>query len=92
MALSKPNSDFFGFTTEMYVKIQQTLVSEVGSDEQGKLYQVKIGVYWFTNPNKVHQFSHTEEVLENLRETELALPTLYEKMKGLEKFAGFQDA
>ena len=92
MALSKPNADFFGFTTEIYVKIHQTLVSEVGEDEEGKIYQVKLGCNWYTNPDKAHQFSQTEEILENIRETELALPTLYEKMKGLEKFAEFQDA
>lgn len=86
MALSKPNSDFYGFTTEIYVKIHQTLVSEVGEDAGGKIYQVKFGCNWYTNPSKEHQFSQTEEILENLRETELSLPTLYEKMKGLDKF------
>lgn len=63
MAIQKPGFDFFGFTTDVYVKIHQTLVTETGSDADGKLYDAKIAANWYTNDTKSHQFSQTEEVL-----------------------------
>ncbi len=92
MALSKPNSDFYGFTTDVYAKVSQVLVTETGADEAGKTYQAKLAVNWYTNASKSHHFSQTEETVSNLREPELSLASLYSKLKESEKFAGFVDA
>lgn len=90
MAISKLQ-DFFGFETDVYIKISSTVITEVWEDEEGKIYKAEVLLNWYTNPTKSHQFSQTKEEFTNLRMTELSLETLYTKLVESEKFTWYNN-
>ncbi len=91
MAISKLQ-DFYGFETDVYIKISSTLISETGEDSEGKLYKAEVLLDWFTNPTKSHHFSQTKEEFIGLRMEALTLPSLYGKLLESEKFIWYNNA
>ena len=88
MAIQK-SVEVLGFETTNYVKIHSTSTQETGSDENGKLYEVTVGVNFYTNASKEHIYNSQNFRLQGLRESDLMLSTLYSLLLSASDFDGY---
>ena len=88
MALTK-EIPFYQFTIPAYVKIGGVQTIEEGDDEEGKIYTANLQVDWYTDNTKEYHYSQSAISLSGLREYQLQLSVLYDKLALLPEFEGF---
>jgi len=88
MAIQK-QVQVLGFETTNYAKIHSTSTQETGSDEVGKLYEVTVGVNFYTDASKAYLYHSQNFRLQGLRESELMLSTLYSLLLSSAEFEGY---
>lgn len=91
MALSK-KTEIYWFQIDKYVKIDYCSFKEIWTDSIGKYFTAEVAVKYFTNSTKEYEITNEPNTyfqIQSLRQDELNLSSLYEKLKELPEFEWF---
>lgn len=91
MALTK-QIEVLGFPTQAYAKIVSVQYTETGIVDDRKVYDVYIGVRFYTNEEKAHEVETTNFRIQGVFFEDLTFPVFYGVLKLMPEFAGYEDA
>lgn len=76
-----------GIPLEAFYKVTWVSITEIWSDEVGKLYSAEVTVNSYTSETKEFDLNQVSYKFDNIREEQFTLPSCYAGLKQLPEFS-----